>query len=105
MTTHTNSHHGRLVNRLARRAIACCLPACALFLGSARTAQAAPPAVDFNRDIRPILSENCFYCHGQDANKRQAELRLDVREVAVEAGAIVPNDAPASELIATDQRP
>ncbi|MEX0610874.1 MAG: c-type cytochrome domain-containing protein [Pirellulales bacterium] len=61
--------------------------------------QAAPPALDFNRDIRPILSENCFYCHGQDGNKRQVELRLDVREIAVDAGAIVPNDAASSELI------
>ena len=99
MTTHTNSHHGREVDRLLRWTIACCLPACALFVGSGRTTLAAPPAVDFNRDIRPILSENCFYCHGQDVNKRQAELRLDVREVAVEAGAIVPKELPASELI------
>ncbi len=61
--------------------------------------KAEPPGLDFNRDIRPILSENCFYCHGQDANKRQADLRLDVREVAVEKGAIVPNDVAASELV------
>ena len=62
-------------------------------------ARAESPALDFNRDIRPILAENCFYCHGQDANKRQAELRLDIRDVAIEAGAIVPKDPRASELI------
>ncbi len=53
---------------------------CALLLGLTGATHAAPPALDFNRDIRPVLSENCFYCHGQDANKRQAELRLDVRD-------------------------
>src|SRR3954466_16315741 len=61
--------------------------------------RAGSPDLDFNRDIRPILAENCFFCHGQDANKRQAELRLDLRDVAVEAGAIVPKDPRASGLI------
>ena len=35
-------------------------------------ASAASAPVDYGRDVRPILSENCFYCHGQDANKRKA---------------------------------
>ena len=59
----------------------------------------AQHSLDFNRDIRPILSENCFYCHGQDSNKRQADLRLDHRDVAIEAGAIVPNDASGSGIV------
>ncbi len=61
--------------------------------------------LSFNRDIRPILSENCFYCHGQDGNKRKGGLRLDVREAALQAGesgenAIVPGQPAASALIA-----
>src|SRR3954453_19826067 len=57
-------------------------------------------AIEFNRDIRPILSENCFACHGPDSAARKADLRRDRRDVAVDMGAIVPNDPEASELVA-----
>lgn len=64
----------------------------------------ANAAVDFNRDVRPILSENCFYCHGQDSNHRKGNLRLDQRESAVnpaESGeiAIVPGQPQQSSLV------
>jgi hypothetical protein len=58
---------------------------------------ARPPV--YNRDIRPILSDRCFACHGRDSLARQADLRLDIQERAHEL-VIVPGDAAASELIA-----
>src|SRR5882757_3285397 len=65
----------------------------------------AAPALGFNRDIRPILSDNCFACHGPDKNKRDSGLRLDLREEATkpaESGdtAIVPGHPERSQLIA-----
>lgn len=61
---------------------------------------ATPGKIKFNRDIQPILSENCTFCHGPDKKHREADLRLDVREAAIEAGAIVPDDPSKSELMA-----
>src|SRR5256885_17093831 len=55
--------------------------------------------IDFNRDIRPILSDKCFACHGPDTSKLKAKLRLDVRELAIKAGAIVAGKPAESEVV------
>src|SRR5438309_1620848 len=53
--------------------------------------RAADPPVDFARDVRPILAQHCWTCHGPDEKARQAKLRLDVRDEAVKK-AIVPGN-------------
>ncbi|XZE44335.1 DUF1553 domain-containing protein [Pirellulaceae bacterium SH467] len=70
-----------------------CALACACNLSSAFG------QLRFNDDIRPILSDKCYFCHGPDAAKREADLRLDARDEATASGAIVPNHADQSEII------
>ncbi|HEX5442748.1 MAG TPA: DUF1549 domain-containing protein, partial [Pirellulales bacterium] len=60
--------------------------------------QAAAP-LQYNRDVRPILAENCFACHGPDSAARKADLRLDQRQAAIDAAAITPGKADDSELV------
>jgi hypothetical protein len=78
----------------------------ALVLGAAfptALLAATPDKIRFNQHVRPILSGNCFYCHGPDPKHREADLRLDVREEAVADrggyAAIVPGNPDKSELL------
>src|SRR5438128_1384755 len=74
-------------------------------VASAILANIAPAqTVDFNCDVRPILSGKCFQCHGPDDAARKGGLRLDVRELALKElksghRALVPGDAAKSEMI------
>ena len=94
---------------------ACCTPSlvCAIavfaglifsaLLSSVAVAAPLPEKVSFNTHVRPILSNNCFYCHGPDEKHRDGKLRLDISEDALRDlggyAAIVPGKADVSEII------
>ncbi|MSQ92942.1 MAG: DUF1553 domain-containing protein [Gemmataceae bacterium] len=67
--------------------LANCLPLC------------AQPKIEYNRDVRPILAENCFACHGPDSASRKASLRLDERDAAIKMGALKPGNVKESALL------
>ena len=84
------------------RKVLCAIAGCVCAVTSAAAAE--PDRVSFNRDVRPIMSDTCFRCHGPDRNARKAEMRLDVREEATKPTRtgrlpIVPGDPDRSEII------
>ncbi len=87
------------LRRIVRCVLSCCSWMIACVVSLAQVTIDAAERVDFNRDVRPILANNCYACHGPDANQRQAELRLDRREDALSAKSFVPGDSAASEII------
>ncbi len=81
-----------------------------LLLAAPAILAAEPAKLKYNRDVRPILNEKCFHCHGTDASHRKGELRLDLREEAMkpaESGdvALVPGNPQKSQLIARVELP
>ena len=66
---------------------------------AAISSPAAAAEIGFNESIRPILVENCFACHGADSGSREANLRLDRREDAIDYGAIIPGDSDSTMLL------
>jgi hypothetical protein len=71
----------------------------AIFAAAASRSASASPPIDYDRDIRPILSDRCYVCHGPDNETRQADLRLDTADGLHAAGVIDTADADASELL------
>ncbi len=92
------------MNPMTLKKISGCLLLVLALPVSAASPSAPAGAIDFNRQIRPILSENCYACHGPDENKRKSKLRFDLKEDAFQPAksgklAIVPGKPGESELI------
>ena len=74
----------------------------ALLISPVKLHAAEPPVpekIEFNRDVRPILSDNCFFCHGPDAGHRKADLRIDLRDEALKNDVVIPGKPQESALV------
>ncbi len=91
----------RAANRALRWLFAMCVSLASSL--SIAAEPALPERIEFNRDVRPILADHCFVCHGPDNNKREAELRLDnelgLRGTAKKPGVVIPGKLGESELV------
>ena len=83
---------------VSRQHLRSCIVASLIVL-AAQSNLVAHDAIRFSTDIRPLLSANCFACHGPDEETRESGLRFDIREEAVDYGAIVPGDSDRSLLV------
>ncbi|HEY2572437.1 MAG TPA: c-type cytochrome domain-containing protein, partial [Verrucomicrobiaceae bacterium] len=81
--------------RFPRNRFSLALAGAAALAGTLR----AEEKISFNFQIKPLLAEHCFKCHGQDEKQRKAKLRLDVRDWAIEKKAIIPGNSAESEVI------
>ena len=88
--------HNLLMRTINQRSLLTCF-AIVLSTSLATADDSAP--ISFNEQIRPILSENCFHCHGPDQEARAADLRLDVCDEAVDYGAITPGKPDESLIV------
>src|SRR5205823_4305158 len=95
-TLHPDYEKVRLRRRM-RRSVYSLFCLVTLLTCGALFAADLPSKIEFNRDIRPILSENCYQCHGPDKNKRKADLRLDTKEGVLDT--VVVGKPSESEMI------
>ncbi len=92
--------HGLQACVMAAASLGLALAGAASVAARAEREQAAPAPLSFNRDIRPILSNNCFACHGPDEKQRETKFHFDTKEGAfAEEGIIVPGSAAKSVMI------
>jgi Protein of unknown function (DUF1553)/Protein of unknown function (DUF1549)/Concanavalin A-like lectin/glucanases superfamily/Planctomycete cytochrome C len=84
--------------QLITLAVSLCF-ACLYYFLPAASADNTKASIDFDREVRPILSDNCFACHGPDENQRKSKLRFDTKDGAfAKPGVITPGDASKSRI-------